>query len=78
MAANPVKATGSTGRQISSPTPSSAGQQSGPRVGLLPCAESAPALFYAGMFLVMFEVMNLFDDGHAILRFLDHAAKNIL
>ena len=48
------------------------------RTYLLPLSESWPAPFYAGMFLVMFEVMNLFDDGHSILHFLHHAAKNIL
>ena len=45
---------------------------------LLPWAESSPALFYAGMSIVMFEVTNLFDDGHDALHVLSHAAKSIL
>ncbi len=48
------------------------------RAHLLPWSESSPALFYAGMFLVMFEVTNLFDDAHDALHVLAHAAKNIL
>lgn len=48
------------------------------RTYLLPLSESWPAPFYAGMFLVMFEVMNLYDDGHSILHFLHSAAKSII
>jgi len=48
------------------------------RARLLPWAESSPALFYAGMFVVLFEVTNLFDDAHDAFHVLSHAAKNIL
>lgn len=48
------------------------------RTRILPWAESSPALFYAGMSIVSFEVTNLFDDGHDALHVLSHAAKNIL
>lgn len=45
---------------------------------LMPWSESQPGAFYAGMFIVMFEVMNLFEDGREALHFLGHAAKNVL
>lgn len=48
------------------------------RTHILPWSESQPGLFYAGMFLIMFEVMNIFEDARAGLHVLSHAAKNIL
>ena len=48
------------------------------RTHILPWSESWPGLFYAGMFLIMFEVMNIFDDARAGLHVLSHGAKNVL
>lgn len=45
---------------------------------VLPWEERSPGYFYATMFLVMFEVMNLFADAREGLHVLSHAAKNIL
>ncbi len=48
------------------------------REHVLPWEERWPSAFYATMFLVMFEVMNLFDDGREGLHVLSHGLKNIL
>ncbi|TAK66320.1 MAG: phosphatase PAP2 family protein [Dehalococcoidia bacterium] len=45
---------------------------------LMPWHDAQPAVFYTGLFIVMFEVMNLFEDGREALHLLHHAAGNIL
>jgi undecaprenyl-diphosphatase len=48
------------------------------RAHVLPWEERLPSAFYAAMFLITFEVTNLFDDGHEALHVASHALKNIL
>jgi undecaprenyl-diphosphatase len=48
------------------------------RERVLPWSETYPSAFYAAMFLVMFEVMNIFEDGRDGLHVVSHLLKNLL